>query len=206
MNHIETCDECGSHFCQSRSKLSNLCPECAHILYGYANCNHLFENGRCMFCLWDGSRSPYVENLQSGDGEHPLFHLILTCPDNAYGGDSDDFCIGVFATYKQAEETAFAYLRQVNGFCNHPCSYRIISKRIRPHTPTAPPGRIWMVQGWNRNEQGDETDVIESDAFLTEAAAQDELTLLRQQHSREEWIIDAWTIGRCAWAEGFERL
>ena len=57
---IKTCDECGSKFYASASKMQSLCPECASILYGYENCDHVFENGRCVKCFWDGSRSEYV--------------------------------------------------------------------------------------------------------------------------------------------------
>ena len=60
---IKTCDECGSKFYASASKMQSLCPECASILYGYENCNHVFENGRCVKCFWDGSRSEYVREM-----------------------------------------------------------------------------------------------------------------------------------------------
>ena len=60
---IAICDECGSEYFKSTSKMDALCPECAHILYGYENCNHQFENGRCRFCFWDGRRSSYIQSL-----------------------------------------------------------------------------------------------------------------------------------------------
>ena len=31
------CDECGSEFLRASSKMMALCPECAHVLYGYPN-------------------------------------------------------------------------------------------------------------------------------------------------------------------------
>ena len=40
------CDECGSLFFKGSSQMMGLCPECAHILYGYPNCPHHFQNGR----------------------------------------------------------------------------------------------------------------------------------------------------------------
>jgi len=46
--NIEVCDECKSEYYRSSSKMTNLCPNCAHILYDYENCNHKFENGRCI--------------------------------------------------------------------------------------------------------------------------------------------------------------
>ena len=55
------CDECGSTFRKSASKMKYLCPECAHILYGYPPCQHVFEKGRCIYCDWDGKRSEYIK-------------------------------------------------------------------------------------------------------------------------------------------------
>ena len=44
MNHsIAICDECESEYYQDTSKMSNLCPECSSILYGYENCVHKFK-------------------------------------------------------------------------------------------------------------------------------------------------------------------
>lgn len=60
-NKIGVCNECGSEFFNSASKMSSLCPECAHILYGYENCKHIFENGRCMRCGWNGNISEYMQ-------------------------------------------------------------------------------------------------------------------------------------------------
>ena len=62
MNDKKTavCAECGSKFLISASKMKSLCPECAHILYGYENCNHAIRNGICIKCLWNGKRSDYI--------------------------------------------------------------------------------------------------------------------------------------------------
>lgn len=62
---IAICAECGSGFLKSTSKMEKLCPECAHILYGCPKCEHIFKNGRCMYCLWDGSQSEYIKFLNS---------------------------------------------------------------------------------------------------------------------------------------------
>ena len=48
---ICVCDECGSSFLRSSSKMSGLCPECSHILYGSPNCSHVFAKGKCEKCL-----------------------------------------------------------------------------------------------------------------------------------------------------------
>jgi predicted RNA-binding Zn-ribbon protein involved in translation (DUF1610 family) len=57
--NISICDECGSEYYTETSKMSSLCPNCSHILYGYINCSHDFENGRCLKCFWNGATSGF---------------------------------------------------------------------------------------------------------------------------------------------------
>jgi predicted RNA-binding Zn-ribbon protein involved in translation (DUF1610 family) len=61
---IIMCDECGSQYYKESSKMTSLCPECSHILYDLENCEHIFENGRCIKCYWDGRSSEYIKNLK----------------------------------------------------------------------------------------------------------------------------------------------
>ena len=65
MNNSEVaiCTECGSKFLKSKSEMKEVCPECSSILYGCENCKHIFQNGKCIKCLWDGSRSDYIKLL-----------------------------------------------------------------------------------------------------------------------------------------------
>lgn len=58
------CVECGSRFIREKSKMENLCPECSHYLYGYSKCSHVFKNGECMYCHWNGNESEYIKNLK----------------------------------------------------------------------------------------------------------------------------------------------
>ena len=58
---LAVCDECGSLFFKDSSQMMGLCPECAHVLYGYPNCDHHFQDGRCVNCYWDGSKSLYIK-------------------------------------------------------------------------------------------------------------------------------------------------
>lgn len=60
---IAKCDECGSEYYAGSSLMKSLCPECAHALYGYVNCAHVFENGRCTLCYWDGRKSQFTKKL-----------------------------------------------------------------------------------------------------------------------------------------------
>lgn len=61
---LAVCDECGSLFFRDYSQIMRLCPECAHILYGYPNCYHHFQNGQCANCYWDGYKNDYIKHLE----------------------------------------------------------------------------------------------------------------------------------------------
>ena len=67
ITQISTCGECGSDFYMHSSKVESLCPECAHAIYGYKNCEHQFENGRCTKCYWNGESSDYIKSLKKKD-------------------------------------------------------------------------------------------------------------------------------------------
>lgn len=69
---VSRCEECGSLNLTSASRMAQLCPECAHVLYGYVNCAHRFVGGVCSKCLWDGSRSAYIAALlEQQEGAEP---------------------------------------------------------------------------------------------------------------------------------------
>lgn len=59
------CDECESEHFADASPMEGLCAACAHALYGYPACAHLFDEGRCQRCGWDGSRSDYLRALEA---------------------------------------------------------------------------------------------------------------------------------------------
>jgi len=63
------CDECGSDYFAATSQMSQLCPECAHLLYGYPPCAHEFSQGRCVSCGWNGSVSAYLRGLLAKQSE-----------------------------------------------------------------------------------------------------------------------------------------
>ena len=71
VEHSETrrCDECGSDYFAATSRMSRLCPQCAHWLYEHPRCMHTFSGGRCSLCGWDGSVSAYLRRLQSRRAE-----------------------------------------------------------------------------------------------------------------------------------------
>lgn len=59
---LTTCDECESEYYTISSRMGSLCPNCSHLLYGYDNCPHEFENGRCVKCYWNGSVSEFLND------------------------------------------------------------------------------------------------------------------------------------------------
>ena len=62
---IKICDECESKYYADTSQMMKLCPDCSHHLYGYPNCSHIFENGRCIKCHWNRKRSEYINGLKN---------------------------------------------------------------------------------------------------------------------------------------------
>ncbi|QDT19264.1 hypothetical protein HG66A1_10280 [Gimesia chilikensis] len=65
------CAECRSLFFGSASQMDGLCPECAHYLYGYSNCDHIFSQKTCSQCGWDGSESEYIRQIKRHDDHQP---------------------------------------------------------------------------------------------------------------------------------------
>ncbi|MFV0540945.1 MAG: hypothetical protein ACK5MZ_06865 [Aestuariibaculum sp.] len=60
---IKKCDECESEYYSNTSEMDALCPNCAFYLYGYNNCEHSLEKGKCIKCFWDGSISKFIKIL-----------------------------------------------------------------------------------------------------------------------------------------------
>lgn len=135
-----------------------------------------------------------------------LYLLILTDPELSYDNYSEDFDIGIFTTEKQAKETAHYYLKNVTGFCDFPCTYRIVKKEIANNPDHKTPDFIWIVHGWNTNENLDEIDIIESSCFLTEDEANSEQQILMEKYHRSEWTVSRWKVGEAKWKEGFVRM
>lgn len=69
---MKKCDECESDYFVAKSPMASLCPECAHILYNYPNCSHIFENNRCIICYWDGKTSEYIDGLKKKENKDLL--------------------------------------------------------------------------------------------------------------------------------------
>ncbi len=59
---LNICIECESEYFKNSSKMKELCPECAHKLYNYPNCEHKFESEKCSKCGWNGEKSNFLKN------------------------------------------------------------------------------------------------------------------------------------------------
>ncbi len=66
--NVKTCDECESLFLFKASVMSELCPECSHLIYSYENCQHVFANDRCSKFYWDGSASDFSKKIKTNQG------------------------------------------------------------------------------------------------------------------------------------------
>ena len=132
-----------------------------------------------------------------------LYHLILHDPESSRDDYDETFFIGVFMTEKEAEQTARRFLANVPGFKDYPCVYSIHEKPL--HGETVQGDRVYWVQGWNWNENQDETDIVESDDFAGEADAEAALAEMRRKQRRAEWRVLRASPGKCDWQEGFDR-
>ena len=68
------------------------------------------------------------------------------------------------------------------------------------------PVTIYIIEGWNINENLDETDIIESDCFTDKKSAECELENMKQKYSRCEWALNKYAIDECEWTDGFVRM
>lgn len=69
IREIRNCFECEGDYFADTSEMEHLCPDCSHFLYGLINCEHVFKNGRCSNCYWDGKNSDYVRTLKEESAE-----------------------------------------------------------------------------------------------------------------------------------------
>ena len=83
---------------------------------------------------------------------------------------------------------------------------QVIGKVIGTVSADEIPDEVFMVHGWDMNENMDEIDIVESSCFVSEAHANAELDRMKIVQPRDEWIINRWRIDETHWQEGFERV
>ena len=122
----------------------------------------------------------------------------------SYPNDSsrDWSCIGLFASRDEAEHTARDYLARVPGFCDYYCQPEITAVPVIGDENVR---EVWRFIGWNAGDDGDETDIIESDCYVSQQMAQTDLERSQKATPRQEWALNRWPIGEKHWQEGFSR-
>ena len=135
-----------------------------------------------------------------------LYSLIFTDIELSYDNFTENFLIGVFETEEKAIETAQYYLKTIKGFCDFPFTYRVEEKIVIDVTNDKSIDEVWLVQGWNINENFDEIDVVDSQFLLTEEQANVEFHTMQSKYKRDEWVVDKYVIGELNFGEGFVRL
>ena len=118
-----------------------------------------------------------------------LFSLNLTDLALSDKTHREDFFIGLFGTRAQAEAVAARYLKQVPGFCDYDCTYRVEEKAIHDTQGESLPDFVWQFAGWDETKDGEPVNIIKSDFFLTEEQATFEQDYLKLQCPHQEWCI-----------------
>lgn len=127
----------------------------------------------------------------------------LTFYSNPNGDYEDSFFIGLFLTQAEAEIVAERYRKEVPGFKDYDCDYRIAAFPVIGDADSIE--RVYRFIGWNTNEDLDEVDIIISSCFTARERAETEYQTAQEKYPREEWTLDCYTIGHCDWREGFVR-
>ena len=116
----------------------------------------------------------------------------------------EGFFIGLFESHEYAQQTAERYLSAVPGFRDYPCTYEITEKSVVGSV--APSGKIYVVWGWNENQEGYDTDIWCSDCYTDREEAEKVLADTKQCLNRQEWSLDGYPINQCHWMDGFVRM
>ena len=134
-----------------------------------------------------------------------LYKLTFYDLELSYDDYKESFLIGIFSSFKKAEQTAEYYIKNVNGFKDYSCNYQIKVKNV---TGTVDENlkQVYIIQGWNINSNLDEIDIVESDCFTDIKSAEEEMENMKQKYSRCEWVLDKYIIDECQWTDGFVRM
>ena len=82
----------------------------------------------------------------------------------------EGFFIGLFESSEKARQVAEHYLSALPGFRDYPCTYEITEKLVVGTIGQSQ--KIYMIWGWDEDEEGDETDVWSSACYADLSEAQ----------------------------------
>ena len=112
------------------------------------------------------------------------------------------FDIGIFRFEEEAERVALRYRKEVPGFKDCDCDPSIMGI---PMWNDEVGEKVYIYQGWNWDEHGDEVDCIISSCFVSQNEAEEYFAQTQQRIPRQEWVLNCHVIGQCHWQEGFVR-
>ena len=118
------------------------------------------------------------------------------------GCDREGYGIGLFRTEDEAEHAIRHYLYHVPGFRDYYCEAEVTRLSV---AGLGESDTVYRYVGWNVDENGDETDVVESRCYTQRWEAQQAMELAGTETTRQEWSLDPYRIGSLLWAEGFDR-
>lgn len=125
----------------------------------------------------------------------------------SFFSDTEDgfpgFDIGIFQSCEEAERVALRYRQEVPGFKDYDCDPSILGIPVWNDDEVIE--KVYIFQGWNWDEQGDEIDCIISSYFVSQREAEEYFAQAQQQIPRQEWVLNCHVIGQCQWQEGFDR-
>lgn len=98
---------------------------------------------------------------------------------------------------------AARYIEEVPGFKDDDCIPRVIEFLVIGGTTHTT--QVYRFEGWNTDEELNETDILISSCFADPTDAEKALSVAQERTPREEWVMNRHTVGECDWAEGFER-
>ena len=133
-----------------------------------------------------------------------VYNLNMIDMESSYDDHIEAFNIGFFSSRDKAEKTAKKYLTEVNGFKDYNVTYKITEKRVIGSDLML--SDLFVVYGWNENNELDEIDVIESSCYTIKQEAEQKLNELKSSCYRKEWCIDKYIIDECNWQEGFVKV
>lgn len=132
-----------------------------------------------------------------------VYNLKMIDIDSSYDNYVDSFNIGFFSSRETAEKTAMRYLNEVTGFKDYNVTYQISEMCVIGSNDSSILSDLYIIYGWNENEELDEIDIIESDCYVMAEEAEQKLNELKASYCRKNWCIDKYIIDECNWQEGY---
>lgn len=134
-----------------------------------------------------------------------IYNLMMIDEESSYDNHIEAFNIGFFSSYDKAVKTAKRYLAEVGGFKDYNVAYQITEKSVIGCSGSLSTD-IYVIYGWNENDEFDTVDVIESNCYVNKNEAELKLNELKASYYRTEWCIDKYVIDECKWQEGFVKM